>query len=118
LSSAPGFAQEAEFGLKKSVFKFPKTDEGTLLVHNYEVINTGDAPLFISNYKVGCSCTKVKLPKDSIQPGDTLMLEVSFDTEGKYYFQDREILIFANTKKAIHKLRFKVNITPKQEAKQ
>jgi len=115
LNSAFGFGQTAEFRIDKAVFKFPKTYEGTQLEHDYLITNTGEVPLIISNYKVSCTCTTVDLPKQPIMPGDTFKLKVHFDTEGKYYYQDRIIYLQANTRQETHKIRFKVNVIPKNE---
>lgn len=115
LSSAFGFGQTADLSIDKSVHKFPKTYEGTALEHTYVITNNGDAPLEITDYKVSCPCTKAQLPEGLIQPGDTFNLKVTFDTEGKYYFQDRTIYLKTNTKKELHKLRFKVHVIPRNE---
>lgn len=115
MNSAPGFAQEAEFSIDKATHKFPKTNEGVVLSHTFIVENTGDAPLIISNYEVACSCTKLTYPTKPILPGEKAELVVTFDTKGKYYFQDRTILVQTNAKKEILKLRFKVNVTPADE---
>jgi hypothetical protein len=113
LSSAPGYGQEAEFGIDNALHKFPKVKEGVILEHFYIITNTGSAPLIISEYKVSCSCTKAFLPKDPILPGESYKLKVSFDTNGKYYLQDRIIYLKTNTKKETHRLRFKVKVIPK-----
>ena len=115
LNSAFGFGQTAEFFLKKSVHKFPKTMEGVVLKHNFLIENTGDAPLIISDYKVACTCTKVILPTDPILPGESYQLQLTFNTKGKYYFQDRIVYLKTNTKKGTHKLRMKVNVIPSEE---
>lgn len=114
LNSALGFGQVAEFSIDKSVHKFPDTKQGELITHDYLITNTGDEPLIISDYKVGCTCTKAVLPAEPIQPGDTFALNVSFDTNEKYYFQDRTIILVANTKKKMHKIRFKVKVVPNE----
>lgn len=115
LSSATGFGQSAELSIDKAVHKFPKTYEGALLQHDFMIRNTGNAPLIISDYKVSCPCTKAELPKKPILPGQTVPIRVTFDTNGKYYFQDRTIQLTANTKKKLHELRFKVQVVPKNE---
>lgn len=101
---------QAKFSVDNAVHKFPKTKEGTLLKHVFKVTNTGDAPLIISDYKVACTCTKLTLPERPIAPGETVGLEVTFDTKGKYYFQDRIIYLQTNTKSKEEKLRIKVNV--------
>lgn len=110
--SAASVNAQAEFSVEKSTYKFPKTEEGKLLEHEFEVTNTGNAPLIISDYKVQCKCTKLIYPKGPIAPGQTVKLKVTFDSKGKYGFQDRTLEVFTNTKKKVHKLRIKVNIIP------
>jgi len=115
LNSALGISQVAEFSIEEPVYKFPKTYEGVILQHEFKFTNTGDAPLIISDYTVSCSCTKAILPKEPILPGKSSVIKVTFDTNGKYYHQDRIIYIKTNAKKSEHKLRFKVNVIPKNE---
>ena len=110
LNSAPGLAQEAEFGIKDRVHKFPKTEQGVLLEHLYEVVNTGSDSLIISDYKVSCPCTKLYFPEKAIAPGDTAELKLTFDTKDKYGYQHREILVMTNAKKSVQSLRFKVTV--------
>jgi hypothetical protein len=53
------------------------------------------------------------LPEGQIAPGQQGRIEVSFDTNGKYYFQDRIISLETNTKRKHEKLRMKVYVEPK-----
>jgi hypothetical protein len=115
LKSAIGFGQSADFFVEKPLHKFPKTVEGPVLEHTYTVTNQGTAPLIISEYKVACPCTKVVLP-DTIAPGASAEIKLTFDTKGKYYQQDRKIILFTNSKKPIQELRFKVYVIPKDES--
>jgi hypothetical protein len=115
LSSATGFGQLAEFSIKEAVHKFPKSNEGAVLEHEFIFTNTGKSPLIISGYTVACSCTKVILPKDPIAPGQKGTIKLTFDTEGRSFYQDRTILLQTNTKKKSEKLRFKVYVEPKQQ---
>jgi len=96
--------------LEEKVYKFPKTKQGVLLEHEFKITNTGDAPLIISDYRVSCKCTKAYLPDAPILPGASFNLKVTFDTEGKYDFQDRTIFLNTNTKKKTHSVRFKVRV--------
>lgn len=104
----------AEFFVESPLHKFPKTREGIQLKHAFVVKNTGETPLIISRYEVSCSCTKVTLP-GPIAPGESGHVTVEFDTNGKYYQQDRKIILFTNTKKKTEYLRFKVYVIPADE---
>ncbi|TSJ41600.1 DUF1573 domain-containing protein [Fluviicola chungangensis] len=114
LNSAFCIGQKAEFSVDKSVFTFPKTKEGPVISHDYVITNTGDVPLIISDYKVSCPCTKVTLP-EPIPPGKSAVMHVTFETKGKYYEQDRSIILSTNTKKGTEKVRFKVFVIPEDE---
>ena len=113
LNSAIGFSQSAEFFVKKPVIKFPKAKEGIVIEHEFTVINKGKAPLIISDYEVECSCTKAFYTKEPILSGESAIIKITFETEGKSYFQDRIIYLKTNTKKKTEKLRFKVFVEPK-----
>lgn len=101
--------------LNKTTFKFSDTEEGRQLSHVFKFKNTGDSPLVISEYKVACSCTKANFSKEPIMPGQESSIEVTFDTDGKYGYQDRAISVYSNAKKSLVKLRIKVYIYPKQD---
>lgn len=114
LNSAFCMSQRAEFFVESPTHKFPKTNEGVLLRHQFTVQNKGDSPLVISGFEVACSCTKVNLP-GPIPPGGSAVVTVEFDTNGKYYQQDRIVLLKTNTRRGTEKLRFKVFVIPKDE---
>lgn len=94
--------------LDKTVFKFPDTLEGEQLSHVFKFKNTGTEPLIISDFKVACSCTKAIFSKEPILPNQNGQIEITFDTNGKYGYQDRIISIYSNATKNPFKLRIKV----------
>lgn len=115
LSSALGFGQEAEFHfLDKTTVKLGDFKEGETAKHRFYFVNTGNAPLLIYSADVSCTCTKTTFTTAPILPGDTSFFEVTFDTNGKYLWQDRVIMISSNTKKK-EKLRIKLYVIPKEE---
>jgi len=94
--------------LDKTVFKFKDTIEGKQLSHTFKFKNTGTTPLIISDYKVACSCTKAIYSKEPILPNQESQIEITFDTNGKYGYQDRLISVYSNATKNPIKLRIKV----------
>ncbi len=114
-NAALGFNQEAVFSVQKPTVKFPKTNEGDTLTHYFVLVNKGTAPLKIERYEVECDCTVLKFPTYEIQPGAKDSLQLIFDTQGKYYFQDRTVVVYSNAKKKKTTLRFKVNVIPKED---
>lgn len=115
LNSALAFSQEAEFSFKKKTAKFPKVKEGDTLVHYFVYTNTGKAPLKIKSYDVECHCTQLFLPDREIMPGETDSLKMTFDTNGKYWYQDRVIIVHSNARKKETILRLKVYVIPKED---
>jgi hypothetical protein len=108
LSSATGNCQLAEFSFITKTITLPDIKEGEVAEFEYAFKNIGKVPLFISDVKVQCSCTKIDFPEEPIAPGASGVIKVYFNSEGKYEFQDRTIILYANTKKKSLKLRFKV----------
>jgi hypothetical protein len=118
LYSALAFSQEAEFSLlERKTIKFPDTKAGETLEHTFNFKNTGKQPLVIEGYEVECDCTKLIFPEKAILPGESGELKLTFDTSGKYYFQDRSVLINMNTKKQTEKIRLKVYVIPQGKTK-
>jgi hypothetical protein len=97
----------------KTMFMFADVKEGEQLSHTFEFTNSGNEPLVISDYQVACSCTKAIFSKEPILPGQKSVIEITFDTKGKYGYQDRIIKIFSNAKKSPVKLRIKVFVDSK-----
>lgn len=110
--TAAVFSQSAVFSVNYRIAKFPKTKEGQILHYTYLVTNKGKIPLKIYDTKVECSCTNVILPEKDILPGEKAKIEVYFDTKGKYFYQDRLILLSTNTKRKREKLRLRVFVIP------
>lgn len=107
--------QSAVFSVKYKTIKFPPTKEGEVLKFSYQVKNTGKAPLEIYSADTECSCTDVILPADKILPGQFGIIQVVFDTKGKYYFQNRIIYLNTNSRRRRELVRFKVFIEPSPE---
>lgn len=115
LNSALGFNQEAVFFVQKPTVKFPKTNEGDTLSHYFVFVNKGTKPLKIERYEVECDCTVLDFPTYEIQPNAIDSVRVTFDTNGKYFFQDRTVIVYSNTKKKKTTLRLKVHVIPKED---
>jgi len=113
LKTAFVFGQVAVFSAKYKTIKFPKTPEGELLSFSYEIKNKGKAPLELYSWEAECTCTDVMLPTEPILPGQFATIDVIFDTNGKYFFQNRIIYIKSNSRKKRELLRFKVFVEPK-----
>jgi len=107
LSSAFTFAGGAEFSFLTKNHDFTDTNEGVILQHDFSFTNTGDRPLVITGFKVACTCTKITFPETPILPNEKGTIHLTFDTTGKYGYQNRKIELVSNANKTV-KLSFRV----------
>jgi len=55
---------------------------GTVAHHTFQLTNTGNATLKITNVEVACGCTTVSLSKQELAPGESVGLVATVDTAG------------------------------------
>ena len=65
-----------------AVHDFGAVNEGFVYYHSYVITNGGTSPLILEQVRPNCGCTTVDLPSNTIQPGMSVRLNVSFDTTG------------------------------------
>lgn len=112
--SEQGFSQEIKFKETKHNFGF--VHEGDTVRLSYELKNVGDKAIVISNYEVECGCTVMEKVNKPIEPGETYVIKVTFDTHQKYDRQDRIVKVISNAKNSPTELRFKgVVLKPKKK---
>lgn len=108
------FSQEIKFKETKHNFGF--VHEGDTVKIDYGLKNVGDKALIISNYEVECGCTVMEKVTRTIEPGETYIIKVTFDTHQKYDRQDRTVKIISNAVNSPTELRFKgVVLKPKKK---
>lgn len=79
-----GFAATAapRITVDNAMYEFGNVMEGMFVRHVFVISNTGDEPLEISRVRSTCGCTTSTLPKNSLAPGESVEVEVVFDTVG------------------------------------
>ncbi len=66
-----------------AVYDFGEIKEGMIVEHAFVIRNEGDAPLvFTRKPYTTCGCTVAALPKEVLQPGESLELVATFDSSG------------------------------------
>ena len=78
-------------------YDFGKQPEGKVLKHNFKFKNTGFHPLMIAKTDVTCGCTVPNYPEEPIAPGNDGEITVVFNTSGKSGFQQKNIIVHANS---------------------
>jgi hypothetical protein len=103
---SPSYSQP-KIELKESKKNFGFVKRGEVIVNNYELTNSGDQPLLISDVEVSCSCTTVDFPKHPVLPGQKAIIAVTFNTATTYGRQDRVVIVKSNSQNGDVKLRYK-----------
>lgn len=86
---------------------FGKMLQGEQVSFTYKFKNTGNAPLLISSVDKTCGCTEIKFPQTPIKPGDEGTITISYNSDGHKGFQNKRVVVRANTNPAETVLRFK-----------
>ena len=90
---------------------FGTVKKGELVLLNYTVTNTGNAPLLLQESEVSCSCTELLYERSPILPGKSATVTIRFNTTSVWGRQDRYAYIYTNGKEKEIRLRYKGNVT-------
>lgn len=98
-TTAEAISNEIDFG------NFPK---GTVNTNTFEIINTGNNPLVITDIDTTCGCTTAMYDKKSAKPGDILRVKVTVTPKDTGFF-DETITVRCNTNRPV-KVKIKGNV--------
>ena len=89
---------------------FGKLIQGEQVSFTYKFKNTGNAPLIISAVEKTCGCTDTKFTKTPVKPGDSGSISITYDSKGHNGFQNKRIIVKANTNPSETILKFKARV--------
>lgn len=100
-----------------TVYHLPDIVEGDVIHRDIHFTNTGEAPLSITYVQPSCGCTQPSFPFLDINPGESGVIGVDYNSVGKEGPQRAELTVIANTypKKSIVALELNVLPKPKVE---
>ena len=93
---AIGFTDSTSMIMLDSTYDFGKVTDGEKVTFNYRFRNTGDKPLIIASAVASCGCTVPEKPEEPIKPGETGILKVIFNSEGRVGPAHKEIRVSSN----------------------
>ncbi|HOF16568.1 MAG TPA: DUF1573 domain-containing protein [Bacteroidales bacterium] len=64
-------------------YDFGTDTSGKSITHTFTIKNVGKSPLLVRKVKTSCGCTTLKQVKSEILPGESVPVEVIFNTRGK-----------------------------------
>jgi archaellum component FlaG (FlaF/FlaG flagellin family) len=73
-------AADPRLGIEEPVSDFGTVEQGTPVTHVFQLKNTGDTALRISNVKSSCGCTAAVVSDHDVQPGGEARVLATLDT--------------------------------------
>jgi hypothetical protein len=92
----PHFDDSTSVVMLDSVYDFGAVIEGEKVTYNYRFTNTGKHPLVVASAWASCGCTVPEKPEEPVQPGETGILKVVFNTQGKKGPANKTIRVESN----------------------
>jgi len=89
----------------ESVHDFGKMVQGDVVKYTFHFKNTGKTDLRIARVSTSCGCTVGEYPHGPVKPGEEGDVEVTFNSAGKMGYQNKSVMLLANTKPARTVLR-------------
>jgi hypothetical protein len=108
-------AQDPVITFGKTEHDFGKINEedGRVSV-DFEFKNEGMAPLVLSNVRASCGCTTPKWTKEPVEPGQTGVITVTYNPNGRPGRFQKTVTITSNATEATKKVYIKGEVIPKQ----
>ncbi|MBI9064610.1 MAG: DUF1573 domain-containing protein [Marinilabiliaceae bacterium] len=89
---------------EKEMHNFGQVNYGDILGVSFKCYNQGCESVIINKVILGCGCTEVNYSKEPLEPGDSLYLEVVFDSKGLQGRQVKKVTIQASDSLRTHNL--------------
>jgi hypothetical protein len=89
-------AGQPRLHVRNPSFDFATVNQGDRVVHDYEVRNTGDAPLTIHRVQTTCGCTAAIPDKNVLDPGESAFINVAFDTSGFHGYKVKTTRVYTD----------------------
>jgi len=95
---------------EETVHDFGDMIQGERVVYGFKFTNVGGSDLIITRVSTSCGCTVGQYPKEPISPGESGVIEVTFNSTNRKGFQNKSITVLANTEPSSTMLRIKTKI--------
>ncbi len=100
----------------QDTYDFGEIVQGERVNHEFSFTNTGKSDLIISNAHASCGCTVPEYPKEPIKPGESGVIKVSYNSEGRKDAFNKTVTVTVNTFPNENKIYIKgVVIVPKDQ---
>jgi len=98
-SIAPADKAKAEIMKDPNFYDFGSVKEGTVIKHTFMLKNNESEPINIKEVNTSCACTTPKVEKNTVMPGESVGIEIAFDTKGYPGIRKRQLFVHTDSKK-------------------
>ncbi|MDD5434631.1 MAG: DUF1573 domain-containing protein [Nitrospira sp.] len=81
---------------KEQAHDFGKVIQGKIVEYTFTFENRGTADLLISEVTTSCGCTAALVSNNTLKPGETGQIKVSYDSQGRAGKVERKITVVSN----------------------
>ena len=106
--------KNAEVSFNETIIDYGTIENGADGKKTFKFKNIGNSPLIFSRIFSSCGCTIPKKPEKPIQPGESGIIEVEYDTKRTGLFQ-KAITVNSNAKTPNIILRIKGEVLPEPD---
>lgn len=99
-----------ELTIRNKVVDFGTVSGDTLLQARYYIVNNTDSVIRINYVNPECICTGYEISSYQINPQDSIYIDLSLSTKGKYGEQKIYTIMSAETAVKMYKLTLKANV--------
>ncbi len=93
-------------------FEFPSMEQGESVMHSFYFVNSGDAPLVLTEVKGSCGCTGVEYPKQPILPGEKGKIDAEVSTATKSIGHTFKVRVYVSSNASENKVTLALKGTP------
>ena len=95
---------------EKTEHDFGKILQGEQVSYTFKFKNVGNAPLIITSIEKTCGCTSPEYSSQPIKPGENGKITITYDSKGHKGFQNKRLVVKANTNPSETILRIKAQV--------
>lgn len=102
----------AEIVFNEVEYEFPEMEQGESVVHSFFFVNSGDAPLVLTDVKGSCGCTGVEFPEHPILPGEKGRIDAEVSTATKRVGRTFKVRVYVSSNAVTNKVTLALKGTP------
>lgn len=101
--------------VSEETHEFGEVVEGKMASYEFQVTNTGNQPLIISNVQPSCGCTSPHWTKEPIMPGKTGIIKATYNSAGRPGVFNKSLTVVSNAANGSKVLHIKGNVIKKED---